>query len=118
MTRSIPWFALQRYDASGGYVVDPKKSKEIDTSGKLPTGEAFEDFAGLKKILTTSQREAVIRNVVERFLSYALCRKLEIYDRPAVEGIVDDLVETNGTYRDLIGAVANSLPFRETIYAN
>ena len=120
-------FAMQAYDVEGKFVMgvdpNPKKKKrktqydggEFDTSGKLPTGEEFNDFSELKKILMTSKREVVIRNVVEQTLSYALCRKLEIYDRPAVDLITEEIAKSNGTWRDLVKAVTNSLPFRETV---
>jgi len=90
-------FALQRYDG-------PNYKRE--------------DFAGLKQILVTSQSESVIRNIVERTLSYALCRKLEVFDRPTVDKIVDQLVASNGTYRDLVHQVATSLPFQQTVIRN
>ncbi|MGZ0168554.1 MAG: DUF1592 domain-containing protein [Planctomycetales bacterium] len=106
-------FALQRYDGP-----TYKRNAEVDTTGKLPTGESFDDFAGLKQILVTSQREPVIRNIVNRTLSYALCRKLEIYDRPTVDKIVDELVASDGTYRDLVHQVATSLPFQQTVIRN
>ncbi len=120
-------FAMQAYDEAGAFVLaqgyQSKKKKgqqkysggEFDTSGKLPTGEAFKDFEELKKILMSSQREAVIRNIVQRTLAYALCRKLEIYDRPTVEEITQQINKSNGTWRDLVKAVSNSLPFRQTI---
>lgn len=123
-------FALQRYDDAGGYIApgsrppaknrkkkqpsdDPVATK-IDTSGKLPTGETFQDVEGLKRILTTSKRTEIIRNIVRRTLSYALCRKLEIHDQPVVDRIVAELDEADGSYRDLFGQIATSLPFRET----
>jgi hypothetical protein len=105
-------FALQRY-AGPNYKNDPT----VDTSGQLPSGETFKDFAGLKKILVTSQRDRVIRNIVERALSYALCRKLELHDRPTVNRMTKELV-TSGTYRDLVLQIVNSLPFRETAFRN
>ncbi|QDS94440.1 hypothetical protein FF011L_32190 [Roseimaritima multifibrata] len=122
-------FALQRYDDSGSYVGQnatvtrtrgkdsdhATKGKRIDTSGRLPSGETFEDMQGLKHLLATSQRRKVIRNIVERTLSYALCRALEIHDRPTVDQMVDNLDQRNGTYRDLFHAVVLSLPFRETV---
>ena len=92
---------------------DPKSA--IDTSGRLPSGETFEDIAGLRRILTSSQREAVIRNIVEKTMSYALCRQLMIHDRPTVNAIVEKMMNTDGTWRDLFHAVANSVAFRETI---
>ena len=106
-------FALQRYDGP-----NYKRDANVDTTGQLPTGESFEDFAGLKQILVTSQRRPIIRNIVERTLSYALCRKLEIFDRPTVDKIVSELVASNGTYRDLVHQVATSLPFRKTVIRN
>lgn len=106
-------FALQRYDGP-----NYKRNADVDTTGQLPTGESFEDFAGLKQILVTSQSESVIRNIVERTLSYALCRKLEVFDRPTVDKIVDDLIAANGTYRDLVHQVATSLPFQQTVIRN
>lgn len=103
-------FALQRYDGP-----NYKRNADVDTTGQLPSGESFEDFAGLKQILVTSQREPVIRNIVKRTLSYSLCRKLEVFDRPTVDKIVEELVATNGTYRDLVHQVATSLPFQQTV---
>lgn len=107
-------FALESYGNKGEYL-GGQSDVDIDTSGRLPSGETFNDFAQLKQILTTTQREAVVRNMVERTLSFALCRKLTIYDRPDVETMTSELCDTNGTWRDLFLAVVNSVPFRETI---
>ncbi|MDB4439968.1 DUF1592 domain-containing protein [Planctomicrobium sp.] len=109
-------FALQRFDNQGKYIKQTNSSDDtIDTSGQLPSGEIFNNFEELKLILTTSQREAVIRNIVERTMAFALCRQLTIIDRPAVEEITNELKQSNGTWQDLFLAVVNSVPFRETI---
>ncbi|MEQ9406093.1 MAG: DUF1592 domain-containing protein [Fuerstiella sp.] len=123
-------FALQDFDNNGRYLRSrnnaPGKAVEqgrgsgdsgtaIDTSGQLPSGESFQNIAELKQILTTSRQEAVIRNIVEKTMSYALCRKLTIYDQPVVTSITRRMTESNGTWRDLFHAIVNSLPFRETI---
>lgn len=121
-------FALQAYNGEGEYVqaadYSPGKKRkkgtdydsgEIDTSGRLPGGETFQNFGDLKQILLTSQRREIIRNIVKRTLAYALCRKLEIYDQPTVETIVERLDETDGTWRDLIREVVGSLPFQQTV---
>ena len=120
-------FAMQAWDEKGGFRRasdygsqtkrkrnSPKQDEVVDTSGRLPSGETFDDFDGLKKILLTSRREAIVRNLVKRMMSYALCRKLKLHDRPTVDDIVRRLVE-QGTWRELIHEVADSLPFRETI---
>ena len=120
-------FALEAYDDNGRYLFanfEQRKSKNelreksdesgIETHGRLPSGEEFADFDELKQILITKRREPIVRNIVQQTLAYALCRKLEIYDRPTVETIVGKMLETNGTWRELVHAIVNSLPFRET----
>jgi len=126
-------FALEGYNASGAYLLKAetaaaagKKKKNyakpedrasrIDTSGQLPTGETFANFRELKALLVTSQRRVVIRNIVERTLSYALCRKLEIYDQPTVDAIAAKLDANDGSYRDLVHEIVNSLPFRQATF--
>src|SRR6056297_155507 len=111
-------FALQAYGNDGGRINTSKKGKSNaapDTSGRLPSGESFEDFQGLKQILVTTQRERVIRNIVRRTMAYALCRKLDRYDRPTVEKIVQEMDENDGSFGDLVHRIANSLPFRKTV---
>lgn len=121
-------FALQFYDDSGAHLLLEKPSgkkrrqqpvldvDKIDASGRLPSGERFQDFQELKQILLTSRREPVIRNVIERFMAYALCRKLEYYDRPTVDAIYKNLIETGLTFRNLIHEVCYSLPMRQTYF--
>lgn len=113
-------FALEGYDKSGQFLQSIDRSKQnaskIDTSGKLPSGETFENFFELRSILLTSQREVIVRNVVEQTLAYALCRKLTHRDRVVVDKITKNLCESNGTWLSLFQQVANSLPFREAIF--
>ncbi len=127
-------FALQRYSATGALLTgadldgsNKRKKKgrkkkgqaevdqNVDTAGKLPSGETFEDMDGLKQLLTTSKRQSIIRNIVRRTLSYAMCRPLEIHDNPTVDRISAELDKNNGSYRDLFQLIVQSLPFRETI---
>lgn len=107
-------FALEGYGQNGQFL-NSKANSEIDTSGQLPSGEKFDNFAQLKHILTTTQKEAVIRNIVKRTFSFALCRKLTIYDHSEVERITQQIALTNGTWRDLFLEIVVSVPFRETI---
>ena len=120
-------FATQGYDERGNFILvanDPalpqgaprrdKKGQLVDTTGQMPNGQRFSDFEELKEILQTSYRRQIIETIVKKTLSYALCRKLELYDRPTVEAMVDDLDESDGTYGDLIRLIVKSLPFRET----
>lgn len=109
-------FALQSFD-NGGNFVGAVKAKDIDTRGQLPSGESFDNIQGLKHILMTTKRQATVRNMVERTMSYALCRKLTIYDRPTIESITESMIKTNGTWKQLFVAIAQSIPFQQTILA-
>ena len=51
-------------------------------AGVCRQAKTFADITELKQILSTSQRESVLRNIVEKTMSYALCRRLKIHDRP------------------------------------
>lgn len=120
-------FAMQIYDDAGLYkpadnYKPPRRKKEhddtldvLDSSGRFPSGERFEDYEGLKQILLNSKRKDIIRNAVEQTLAYALCRKLEAFDRPTIDAITEKIDENNGSWRDLFVEVALSLPFNETI---
>ena len=110
-------FALDAYDTNGRFMnQNGKTANGPDTSGKLPTGENFDDYAGLKEILLGPQKEKIIRNSVERTLSYAMCRKLTRTDQPTIDRITKNIVKENGTWEDLFVEIVNSLPFRETIF--
>lgn len=114
-------FALDRYTRDGSYLSDDDaKRMGIDTRGELPDGQSFSDFAELRELLLSVKSEQVARNLVERLLSYALCRELEWFDEVTVDTIVEKLIKIgeNGssfreevTFHDLIILVADSLPF-------
>ena len=113
-------FALDGYDRNGRYLLASyhKRGNQppIDTSGKLPSGEEFEDFQGLKSILLSKKREQVIRHLCSQVLSYALCRKLVRGDQSVIEEITRKVTLENSTWRELLIEVANSPPFRESVF--
>ena len=120
-------FALQGYDDGGGLIGknqtrrkknDQTKPEEIDASGQLPSGETFQNFEELKVILMTSKREKITRNAIEQMMRYALCRKLGRNDGPVVDELTSTILENNGTWRDLIHGIANSVIFKETLITN
>ena len=123
-------FALESYNPQGYFrlteneKVGGKKKKEkkknlrdtpIDASGQLPNGDRFKDYEELKELLKTKHSKTVIRNIVKRFMTYALCRKLELYDQPEIDRISEEMYSNNGTYRQLIVNIATSLPFTHTV---
>ena len=113
-------FALDGYDRNGRYLLASYHKRDnqppIDTSGKLPSGEKFEDFQGLKSILLSKKKEQVVRHLSSQVLSYALCRKLGRGDQPVIEEITRKVTLENSTWKELVIEVANSPPFRETVF--
>ena len=113
-------FALDGYDKNGRYLLASYHNRgnqpPIDTSGKLPSGEEFKDFEGLKRILTTTKREQVIRNLTKQILSYALCRKLGRGDQGVVDKITVKATLENSSWKELLIEVANSASFREIVF--
>ena len=103
-------FALENFDAIGDW--RPRIGKiKIDSAGELPSGEKFDDVAGLKKILV--QRKGLFaRMLTERLLTYACGRRMEALDESVVETIVSDLSKKEYGLRSLIEAVVTSELFR------
>jgi len=76
----------------------------------LPDGSEFRDVIEFKKILL--ERQSLFnRAVTEKMLAYSLGRRIEIMDRPVIDGILTDLEEQGEGFRDLITLVATSKSF-------
>jgi len=104
-------FALENYNGIGQWRAQDGGSN-IDASGKLPDGTAFNGPSGLRTAMTTSKRDEFTATVTEKLLTYALGRGLEYYDQPAVRIILQKCDAGDYRMRDLIQAVAMSTPFR------
>jgi hypothetical protein len=80
-------FALENFDVIGGWRTRDETGKPVDTSGSTVSGTKVEGLQGLRALLL-ARREQFPRTVTEKLLAYALGRKLEYYDMPAVRSIV------------------------------
>jgi len=103
-------FALENYDGVGKWR-DKDSGNPIDASGKLPDGTTFVGPAGLKKILSTKDRDEFISTATEKLLLYALGRGLEYYDEPAVRAISRQAAKDDYRMSALIAAIVKSTPF-------
>ena len=80
-------FALENFDVIGGWRTMDEAGKPVDASGATVSGAKIDGLAGLRALLL-AQPEQFPRTVTEKLLSYALGRRLEYYDQPAVRKIV------------------------------
>jgi hypothetical protein len=104
--------ALENFNALGMWR-DEENKRAIDGSGKLITGETFQDFRELKKILKERHAGDFYRCVTQKMLTYALGRGLEDTDEHTIDLIVARLENNSGKFNDLIQGVIESSPFQK-----
>lgn len=104
-------FALENFNAIGGWRAHYEKGAAIDTAGELPGGRKFDDLAGLKKLLV-DRKDVFVRALADRLLSYACGRRMESLDRPAIDRILKETAADDYRFRDLLEQVVLSRPFR------
>jgi hypothetical protein len=104
-------FALEGFDAVGKWRTANEANAPIDTSGVLPDGTKFHGFAGLKAVLL-KDRERFPRTVTEKLMTYALGRRLEYFDMPAVRQIVRKAAAEDYRWSTIILGIVRSVPFQ------
>jgi hypothetical protein len=105
-----PGFALEHFDATGRWRTIDEAGKPVDATGTTATGETIEGLAGLRALLL-QQPDRFPTTVTEKLLAYALGRRLEYYDRPAVRQIVHGAAATDYRWSSLILGIVNSPTF-------
>lgn len=108
-------FALENFNALGMWRIE-EKGLPIDPSGRLISGEEFQDIRTLKKILREQHAEDFYRCIAEKMLTYAIGRGVEVGDEHSVDLIVDALKKDGGRFQTLLEAVILSAPFQKQRY--
>jgi hypothetical protein len=106
-----PGFALERFDPIGRWR-ETDGGQPVDARGEW-NGTAFDGPAGYKAALLRDPAEFT-RGFTEHLLSYALGRKLELYDLPAVQEIQRATAADQHRFSRLIVEIVSSYPFRHT----
>ena len=104
-------FALENYDAIGGWREKYNKSLEVDPSGQLPNGETFSTPREFRK-LVVGQEETFIRCLAKKMMTYAIGRKLNSGDRSTLDKMVEEMNGSSNGLRDLLTKIVLSKPFR------
>lgn len=107
-----PGFALENYDAIGGWRDQYERKLKVDASGKLPDGKTFASNAEFRK-LVVAQDETFTRCLSRKLLTYAVGRKLNSSDRPSIDVIQREMKTPEAGLRDLIQAVVLSEMFSQ-----
>ncbi len=103
-------FSLENYDAVGKWR-NRFAGVEVDASGLLPDGAAFDGRNGLQQLLL-DRPDDFVGTVTEKLLTYALGRGVEYYDMPTVRSIVRTAKEDNYRWSSVILGVIESAPFQ------
>jgi mono/diheme cytochrome c family protein len=103
-------FALENFDVIGGWRTVDESGKPVDASGATVSGAKVEGLAGLRSLLL-EQPEQFPRTVTEKLLSYALGRRLEYYDRPAVREIVRNAAPHEYRWSSIVLGIVESPTF-------
>jgi mono/diheme cytochrome c family protein len=103
-------FALENYDAIGGWRTTDELGRPVDTAATTLSGAKLDGLTGLRSLLL-AEPEQFPRTVTEKLMAYALGRRLEYYDRPAVRTIVRDAAASNYRWSALIAGIVKSPAF-------
>lgn len=104
--------AFENFNAMGMWR-DREYDEPIDATGRLITGEAFNDVRELKRMLVKNHSQDFYRTVTEKLLIYALGRGLEYYDVETCDQIEARLAAAGGRPSALIAGVVESAPFQK-----
>jgi mono/diheme cytochrome c family protein len=110
-------FALENFDAIGGWREHYGKGKDgdllrVDPAGQLSDGQAFSDIVGFKALLA-ARSDQFARCLTEKLLAYSLGRTLAPADRPHVDWITNEAKAKGFGLKDLVLRVVGSEPFRQ-----
>lgn len=92
---------------------DKEAGKPIQTSGRLITGETFQDVRELKRVLTNERRIDFYRCMSKKIMTYAIGRALSHQDTDAIDRIVERTTKADGRFSQLIMAVIDSPQFQK-----
>jgi hypothetical protein len=102
--------ALENFDATGGWRIKDN-GVPVDTSGELYDGTPLESPEDLREALL-AHRTSFLRTFTENLMAYALGRRVEYFDMPAVRAIVRKAKSDDYRMSSFVLGIAGSEAFR------
>jgi len=102
--------SLENFDVTGLWRTRDA-GMPIDTTTELFDGTPVNSAAGLRQALL-NHSDAVIRNMTENLMTYALGRRLEVYDMPAIRSIARDAARNNNRFSSYVLGIVKSAAFQ------
>jgi len=103
-------FALENFDVIGGWRSVDESGNPVDASGTTVAGATIDGLSGLRALLL-AQPDQFPRTLTAKLLAYALGRRLEYSDWPAVRKIVRDAAAHNYRWSSIILGIVNTPEF-------
>jgi hypothetical protein len=103
-------FSLEPYDLIGAWR-QSDGGVPVNATGQLADGTRL-DGPGSLRLALLDRREAVVATVAEKLLTYALGRKVEYFDMPAVRAVVAGAARDEYRFSALIVGIVKSMPFQ------
>jgi hypothetical protein len=102
--------ALENFDVVGAWRIKDN-GVGVDTAAKLYDGTDLDGPASLRQALI-NHSESVIRNFTEHLMAYAIGRRVEYYDQPAVRAIVKKAAQNGNRFSAFVLGIVNSPAFQ------
>jgi len=103
-------FALENFDLVGRWRVQDGVGP-VDAEGKLVDGTPLDGPQSLRAALL-SRRDAFVTAFTEKLLTYALGRRIEYYDQPAIREIVRRSGRSGDRFSAILLGIVSSPPFQ------
>ena len=110
-------FALENFDVIGAWREYDEGGNPVDPNGTYPGGVEFAGFADLREWLM-ERPERFAHTLTEKLMTYALGRRVEYYDQPAIRQIVRTAADQNYSWSSLVLGIVESPPFLMSITAD
>lgn len=105
-------FALENFDAIGRYRTEGITGRPIQVHATLIDGTEVNGVNDLRKYLSTTRREAFVRQFCRKLLGYALGRGVQLSDEPLLTRMMTRLAEEDYRFSVAVEEIIASEPFQ------
>jgi mono/diheme cytochrome c family protein len=102
--------ALENFDVTGAWRIKDNGTP-IDAAGELYDGTPLNGPVALRQALL-GKKDTILRTFTSNLMAYALGRRVEYYDQPAVRAIVRDAGAANHRFSSFVLGIVKSAAFQ------
>jgi hypothetical protein len=103
-------FALESFDAIGGFRTIDESGQPVDATGNTVDGTPIDGLKGLRALLL-NPKDRFPHTVAEKLMAYALGRRLEHFDRPTIRHIVREAEASDYKWSAIVLGIVKSPAF-------